>query len=153
MDGPIRSLHFYQQVKEENMSPKMRLNGIFAGVSLGIMIGFVLSTMMFTMRMDPFVLFETVRDPSALPIKPESICLGNSGRVMHKAVVNEASVNQTAVAYSKSQCPTWKPMQYDQVLLVAFHPEKTAGSSMARFLEIQEAENGGNFEKLYKSVR
>lgn len=50
-------------------------------------------------------------------------------------------------------CPLWPPPQtvmeqQQQVLLLGFHPEKTAGSTIARFLEAQEEANGGNFEMM-----
>lgn len=114
----------------------MRLYVLVFGSAAGMVLsGFLTSMMM-----------PTHDENTAFPVPAEST------RLMHTSTRDDSRTS-SLYAFNKtdnvpSHCPPWKPEQQKQVLLVAFHPEKTAGSTTARFFELQEKVNGGNFEMM-----
>jgi len=74
----------------------------------------------------------------------------------HTPEDDKSKILDNVASSSPLPCPPWPldppvistASRPDQVLLFGFHPEKAAGSTIARFLELQEQINGGEFEMM-----
>ena len=123
----------------------MRLHVLVIGCILGVVLSGILTSFMIPVHDDTHISFPRLPDFSAIKSTRKHSNKDSDERADNSLFVSN---NTDAIAApTTSQCPLWKPEQR-QVLLVAFHPEKTAGTTMARFFELQEQVNGGNFEMM-----
>lgn len=123
----------------------MRLYGMFVGMSLGMIVSGLISTIMLVA---PRIILQS-NEEHTFPVPADTSRLRQHSTIRDSSNMTFDNEHTESVRLRhEHQCPTWNPKKHEQVLVIAFHPEKTAGSSMARFLELQEKANGGDFEMM-----